>query len=264
MGGKTNFYISDNTYLHHANYNLALESGAMVSAFLGKILIGLSDYDDKGQLRFNPKRTIIIPASNFVEFIKVIKKAYNALKNKSEEKFKDLIYQHNPTHLLVGKFQSWENEWGFSMFYKWRHTMDKNWQNLVLLKERDPVNISQLKDPEYQPLKRGVYNLRLADLEMMVSQLDTILRYTSSYESDEVKRNVSNFVDYAVNDCRTYLLENLKNYEEMRLPEKIKIMHIILKGMFEKNGKPDDNFGIKFYLDILSNKTDLIFALFHD
>ena len=72
MGGKTNFYISDNTYLHHANYNFALESGAMVSAFLGKILIGLPDYDDKGQLRFNPKRTIIISASNFVKFIKVV------------------------------------------------------------------------------------------------------------------------------------------------------------------------------------------------
>ena len=180
MGGKANFFISDNTYLHHANYNFALESGAMVSAFQGKILIGLTDYDDKGQLRFNPKRTIIIPASNFVEFIKVIKKAYNALKNKSEEKFEDLIYQHSPTHLLVGKYQSWENQWGFSMFYKWRHAMDKNFQNLVKLNERTPVNISKLEDPEYQPLKRGLFNLKLSDLEMLVSQLDTILRYTSS------------------------------------------------------------------------------------
>ena len=66
MGAKSNFFISEYVYFHHANYNFALESGAMVSAFLGKILIGLSDYDDKGQLRFNPKRTIIIPASNFV------------------------------------------------------------------------------------------------------------------------------------------------------------------------------------------------------
>ena len=118
MGAKSNFFISDNVYFHHANYNFALESGAMVSAFLGKILIGLSDYDDNGQARFSPKKTIIIPASSFVEFVKTLTKAYNALKNKSEEKFEDLIYQHNPTHLLVGKYQSWENQWGFSMFYK--------------------------------------------------------------------------------------------------------------------------------------------------
>ena len=56
MGGKANFFISDNAYLHHSNYNFALESGTFVSAFLGKILIGVCDYDNKGQLHFNPKK----------------------------------------------------------------------------------------------------------------------------------------------------------------------------------------------------------------
>ena len=46
------------------------------------------------------------------------------------------------------------------------------------MKTRDPVDISKLEDPEYQPLKKGVFNLQLDDLEMLVSHLDTLLQYT--------------------------------------------------------------------------------------
>ena len=107
MANRTNFTISDNVYLNHAKYYFALDSGIMVAAYLDKILIGLCSYDAHGQLYFT-KKTIIIPSSNFVEFVKVLKIAYNSLKNNSEEAFEDLIYHHKPVHFLMGKYHFYE------------------------------------------------------------------------------------------------------------------------------------------------------------
>ena len=60
MGGKANFYVEDNCFLTHANYSTSLPCGAMVSAFLEKILIGDCITDDLGQQRFS-KKTVIVP-----------------------------------------------------------------------------------------------------------------------------------------------------------------------------------------------------------
>ena len=264
MPGKSNFYIPDNIFLNNAHYSFPLESGVMVSAFLEKILIGMCEFNANGQLRFSAS-SIVIPSKNFVEFTQVVKKAYKALKDESEEKFEDLIYKHSSTHFLMGKYQPWQDEWGFSMFYKWRHGSDRNFQTHVAMKTRDPVDISKLEDPEYQPLKKGVFNLQLDDLEMLVSHLDTLLQYTH-YQSDEHKRKVMDFVNYATSEekHKKYLVEKLKNYEGMRVAEKIKIINNILTAMFEDQGKSENTYDIQCYLDILTNKTALIFALLNN
>ena len=36
---------------------------------------------------------------------------------------------------------------------------------------KDPVDVSKLEDPEYQHLKRGVFNLTMDDLTMIVPKL---------------------------------------------------------------------------------------------
>ena len=115
MPGKSNFYIPDNIFLNNAHSSFPLESGVMVSAFLEKILIGMCEFNANGQLRFSAS-SIVIPSKNFVEFTQVVKKAYKALKDESEEKFEDLIYKYSSTHFLMGKYQPWQDEWGFSMF----------------------------------------------------------------------------------------------------------------------------------------------------
>ena len=167
MANRTNFTISDNVYLNHAKYYFALDSGIMVAAYLDKILIGLCSYDAHGQLYFT-KKTIIIPSSNFVEFVKVLKKAYNSVKNNSEEPFEDLIYHHKPVHYLMGKYQLYDGEWGFTMFYKWKHAADQKFLNQLQTDPNcTPVDTSKLEDPEYQPMKRGIYSLQLSDLELL-------------------------------------------------------------------------------------------------
>ena len=129
----------------------------------------------------------------------------------------------------------------------------------------DPVDISKLEDPEYQPLRKGVFNLQLNDLELLVSQLDTLLQYTH-YQSNEHKRKVIDFVNYATTEekHRNYLMEKLKEYEGMRVTEKIQIVQNILKAMFEDKGQKADTYEIQCYLDILSNKISLIFPLLHN
>ena len=49
----------------------------------------------------------------------------------------------------------------------------------------------------------------------------------------------------------------------MRLMEKITTIQTIVQSLFEDNGQKDDIFEINCYLDILTNKTSLIFALFY-
>ena len=60
---------------------------------------------------------------------------------------------------------------------------------------------------------------------------------------------------------KKYLVEKLKNYEGMRVAEKIKIINNILTAMFEDQGKSENTYDVQCYLDILTNKTALIFAL---
>ena len=150
------------------------------------------------------------------------------------------------------------------MFYVWRHGVDKNFQNQVLMKLRDPVNVQKLEDPEIQPLKRGVFNLKLADLDVLVSNIETIIVY-SHYESDLNKRKVMDFIEYCSSETKhhDYLKNILKDYVGMRAQEKIKIVSKVLKAMFEDHQK-DDAFEMKMYLDVLTNKLVLLFSLLNN
>ena len=97
-------------------------------------------------------------------------------------------------------------------FYKWKHGSDCNFQTHVAMKTRDTVDIFKLEDPEYQPLKKGVFNLQLDALEKLVSHLDTLLQYTH-YQSDEHMCKVMEFVNYAASkerDTKNIWWKNLK------------------------------------------------------
>ena len=52
-------------------------------------------------------------------------------------------------------------------------------------------------------------------------------------------------------------MEKLKNYEGMRVAEKIKIINNILTAMFEDQGKSENTYDVECYLDILTNWTGL-------
>ena len=88
--GRANFYVDDNTSLNHANYYFSLDQGAIVAPFPEKILIGPTDLNENGEICFSKDKTIIIPSSRLVEFVKTVRKGYNALKTNSNEEFVDV------------------------------------------------------------------------------------------------------------------------------------------------------------------------------
>ena len=178
MGAKSNFYVDDQCLLNHANYSFSLDCGAIVAAYPEKILIGFCENNKQGQLEFSKKKTIIVPNSSFYEFVKVIKRGLDALKNKSNEAFEEVIYKHSNTHSLIGKYQMWQQEMTFSLFYIWRHAADKHFLNQIAMGLRDPINTSKLENPDIQPLKLGIFNLKLEDLDIFSVNLDTIIPYT--------------------------------------------------------------------------------------
>ena len=261
MGGKSNFYVEDNCFLSHANYSTSLPCGTMVSAFLEKILIGDCIIDELGQQRFS-KKTVIVPNSSFMDFVRVILRANEAFKTNSKEKFEETIYKHSTTHSLIGKFQNWQDEMTFSIFYVWKHGSDKTFLQQCQMGIREPVDVSKLENPEIQPLKRGVFNLKYLDLEALFSQLSTILLYTY-FESDKNRRKVVEFIEYAVSEKKhhDYLREQLKDFTGMPVQDKIKIVSNMLKAMFQDQDRADETFEMKLYQDILTNKLALIFSL---
>ena len=117
--GKSNFYVGDNVSLNMANYYFGIGHGTMVGAYGKKILIGPTVMNDNGEMCFSKQKTIIIPTPTLVEYVKTLHKGYEALKNGSQEEFEDTIFTYQNTHHLVGKYQLWQGEYGFTLFYKW-------------------------------------------------------------------------------------------------------------------------------------------------
>ena len=116
--GKSNFYVEDNVSLNKANYYFGLNHGIMVAACGDKIFMGPTVKNENGEMYFSKGKTIIIPTPTLVEFVKTLCKVYEALITDSKEEFQDTIFTYKKTHHLVSKFQFWQGEYGFTLFYK--------------------------------------------------------------------------------------------------------------------------------------------------
>ena len=84
-----------------------------------------------------------------------------------------------------------------------------------------PVDVSKLQDPLFQPRKRGVFNLKTQDLQLLVAHMDILLQYLS-FDVDTNKRKVLEFVEYATNDEThiNFLRDQLQKYQELNYEEK--------------------------------------------
>ena len=264
VSGKSNFYVENSTCLNKANYYFGLD-GVMVAAYSEKILIGPTETNENGEVCFDKNKTIIVPTSKLVEFVTAIRKGYEALKAKSKEEFEDTILIYQNTHYLVGKYQCWQGEYGFTLFYKWKFGADKYFKKLVDEGKRDPVNVSNLADPQFQPLKRGVFNLKLSDMELIMAHMDILFQYLS-YDLDTNKRRVLEFIEYATNEEKhaQFLKTQLSNYYGLTCEEKIKLLRTILTEMMMRDkNQPLDSFELRSYLDVLTRKMVPIYALLH-
>ena len=102
---------------------------------------------------------------------------------------------------------------------------------------------------------------------MVYAHLSTILEY-SFYEQDS-KVLVLDFIDYVVSSPKLskYVLEKLEGYEALPYPSKMKILKYLLTAMFEEKNaggeREGQDYGLKTYMDSLSNKVLLVFSLFN-
>ena len=100
-------------------------------------------------------------------------------------------------------------------------------------------------------------------LAILYTHLATLLQF-SYYETDS-KKHVVELVDYATSTpkLREFLKQKLGDYETMTYQSKVKILKHLLNEMFDdqKKEKEDENYGLKVFLDSLSNKVMLVFSL---
>lgn len=256
---KSNFEIK-NVYLKNANYYVELDKGLFAASYFSQVIIGGLEHDDQQQLKFVSK-SIIIPASQFFEFVEVLRKAQIAYQSESTEAFQQVLYEHSPSYQLLSLYNKYEDKWNFSLRYKWFFNKDKKYLNRVATGDATPIKTE--KDQDFIFLPRG-YLLDKNQVNLLCNQLSPLLQHTF-FDNEEVKQKVKDFIDFVVNHpehCQK-LKEKLSGYKKLTFKDKSDILEELLNGMFEGLNKSPSSFEACTYLECLTNKTNLVFSLFN-
>ena len=124
---------------------------------------------------------------------------------------------------------------------------------------KDSIVVDDLAEKDWLYLQRGIF-LTKNQVEMIFLNLSKLLKY--SYYNADSKKVVLEFID------NIFVEEKLKDYEAMTYQSKMKLLKELLTEMMkdkqDEKGENDEigqSYQWKTYLDILSNKVQLIYAL---
>ena len=267
MVGRDTFYVNKK-YLKNANYSLALGDDMYVASYNERILMGRVELDASGEALFT-KKAVIIPSNVYFVLTNAIKRGTKAFKEGDETPFEILLYKYSKVHHVVAKFEKWENdledgEFKFKIQIKWNFKANRSFNSLVEMGLKDAIDTSNI--PGDWVWLRRIASFSQEQLEMVHTNLATILEY-SFFEKDS-KSLVLEFIDYVVSSPKLsqYVLEKLKGYEELGYQSKMKILRYLVTAMFEEKKSPENNgqdYGLKAFMDALSNKVILVFSLFN-
>lgn len=256
---KSNFEIK-NVYLKNANYYIELDKGLFAASYFSQVIIGGLEHDNQQQLKFMPK-SVIIPASQFFDFVEVLLRAQKAYQTNSTESFEQLLYQHSPSYQLLALYNQYEERWNFSLRYKWFFKTDKKYLNRVACGTAVPIKTEN--DQDFIFLPRG-YLLDKDQVNLLCSQLNALLQHTF-FDNEDVKQKVKDFIDYVVGHpehCQK-LKEKFMDYRKLTFKDKSDILEDLLNCMFQDFKKSPTSFEACSYLECLTNKTNLVFSLFN-
>ena len=261
--GKDNFHINANKYVKSGNYSIGLGNDTYVSAFQERLIIGPVCLDDAGEALFT-KKAVVIPAQSFFEFTNAVRRAEKSFETENAEPWEMIIFKYSRVHHVVAKFERWEeNDPTFRIQIKWNFKADRSFNRLVDMGMKDAIDTTNVTG-DWLFLKR-IASLNKEQHEILEDNLDRLLEY--SFCEVDSKKLVLEFVDYVESSVqlRQFVLEKLKTYETLSYQSKMKILRQLLTDMFEQRNMEKDghDYGMKNYLDALSNKIFLVFSLFN-
>ena len=169
-----------------------------------------------------------------------------------------MLYAYSRYHHLYARFEMWEGEAALKLFIKWNFAADTQWNELVSQGLKKPIDTSKLEDNEWLHLKKRGVLLRQRHMEVLNSQMPTILGLTFQ-QSPEVSRQVMGFVNNVIanEELKMFLKDRMENHDYMCYETKMNILTYLLDELYkDQEGSQKDEL-----LFLFSNKVMLVFAL---
>ena len=250
------FYFPKEMYLDACNYHLCLGDDYYIASIQESIIIGSIQFEEKsGKAKFS-SRSLIIPACEYVNFVNVIDKAYRSFQGTGEERpWEILLYSYSRYHHLYARFEMCDGEVTLKLFIKWNFAADVNWNSLVSQGAKKPIDTSKLKDKEWLHLNKRTVQLKKRHLEVINSQLPTILGL-SFQQGPDLSGKIMELVNGVMDNEE--LAEIMENYDDtMYFEYNMNILSQLLDEVY----KDQEGQQKKELLFLFTNKVNLIFAL---
>lgn len=257
-------YEIKEAYLKNASYCVGLDSEVFIASYPSKLIIGKTTFDSYGQLCFSNK-AIAINSERFPELIRTLFKAKKALETNSRESFEEVILKYSPVRVLVGVYNEYEGSFKFSLRIRWTFAKDRRYLDRVSLGLMSPITVSP-EDKEYIFLQRG-NALDHHQLELLCNQLQSIMEHTTLDLNQDSKDRLKTFIDFVSSneECLNYLQDKVDNFSLFSYKDKTEVLEHLLSKMSVED-KPEtakkEQFQHRLYLESLSNKHHVLFALF--
>ena len=148
-----------------------------------------------------------------------------------------------------------DGEVTLKLFIKWNFAADVDWNSIVSQGTKKPIDTSKLKDKEWLHLNKTTLQLKKRHLEVIHSQLPTILGL-SFQQGPDLSGKIMEFVNGVMdNDDLTEMMENYA--DTWHFEHKMNIFSQLMDEVY----KDQEGQQKKELLFLFTNKVNLIFAL---
>lgn len=251
-------FVSKNCFVRDSNLCIPLSSDLFCASYLGKLVIGNIETDERLQTRFG-NRSLAIPNEHFFNFVSMLRKGKTSYQTSSTIPFEEIVFQPTKTHRLVAIYNNYGDEgFRYGLRLKWGWLFDKKYQEKIKLGQAEPIEAQN--NAEWLFLQRG-FTLSEDQLDILMSQLKPLLENTFYHQPDSAMK-IQEFLDFMI-DSKPDISEILDNFPNMDFVSKKKCLQEWISQMYKEKGLDMDDFSQKNLLDCLAGYMSLIFALFN-
>ena len=173
MAAKELFHASEK-YLEKSTYNICLGEDLYAATFQERLILGPIEFDNQsGKAKFS-KKAITIPSTQYPELVKVLKRVITSFQAGETAPWETLLYKYSKLHLLMARYDIWDDEPVFKLVILWNFGNDKTWKQLVAKGDKKPIDTTDLEDKDWIHMKRGAY-FKQRHVDVLYSRLITLL-----------------------------------------------------------------------------------------